>query len=88
MFNDFIPSLTSGARENLGYWFGFHLVNTGYQWPKGYWDLWAPYAAAASNGGRNSRGEFVKVALSSMASMSSDGAVAVVKDCLPAGSTL
>ena len=85
MFNDFIPSLTTGARENLGYWLGFHLVNTGFQWPKGYWDHWAPYAATS---GRNSRGDFIKVVITSMASMSSDGAVTVVKDCLPAGSPL
>jgi len=86
LFNDFIPSLTPCARENLGYWFGFHLVNTGYQWPEAYWNHWAPYAS--TTGGRNSRGEFIKVALTSMASMSSDGAIAVVKDCLPTGSTL
>ena len=86
MFNDFIPSLTPCARENLGYWFGFHLVNTGYQWPKAYWNHSAPYAS--TTGGRNSRGEFIKVALTSMASMSSDGTIAVVKDCLPAGSSL
>jgi len=86
LFNDFIPSLTPCARENLGYWFGFHLVNTGYQWPKAYWNHWAPYAS--TTGGRNSRGEFIKLALTSMASMSSDGAIAVVKDCLPTGSSL
>jgi hypothetical protein len=91
MFNDFVPSLTPSARENLGNWFGFHLVNTGYQWPRAYWDHWAPYAACsatAGGSGRNSRGEFIKVALHSMASMSSEGALSVVKECLPPGSAL
>jgi hypothetical protein len=85
MFQDFVPSLTPCARENLGSWLGFHLVNTGYQWPKAYWDHWAPYAATT---GTNSRGEFIKAALYSMAGMSSDGALSVVKECLPPGSTL
>lgn len=91
MFNDFVPSLTPSARENLGNWFGFHLVNTGYQWPRAYWDHWAPYAACVATDascGRNSRGEFIKVALHSMASMSSEGALSVVKECLPPGSAL
>ncbi|KAL3823153.1 hypothetical protein ACHAXA_010409 [Cyclostephanos tholiformis] len=92
MFNDFVPSLTPSARENLGYWFGFHLVNTGYQWPKAYWDHWAPYTACDTFGGkyhgRNSRGEFIKVVLHSMASMSSEGQLSVAKECLPPGSAL
>ena len=86
MFQDFIPSLTPTARTNLSVWLGFHLVNTEYQWPKAYWDHWAP--CAATTAGTNSRGEFIKVALWNMAAMSSEGAVAVVKECLPAGSTL
>ncbi len=85
MFQDFIPSLTPSARESLGTWLGFHLVNTDYQWPKAYWDHWAPYAGSI---GRSSRGEFVKVALRSVASISSEGMVTVVKDCLPSGSAL
>lgn len=85
MFQDFIPSLTPSARDNLGTWLGFHLVNTDYQWPRAYWDHWAPYAGSS---GRNSRGEFIKVALRSVASVSSEGMVAVVKDCLPSGSAL
>ncbi|KAL7539454.1 hypothetical protein ACHAXR_009300, partial [Thalassiosira sp. AJA248-18] len=86
MFHDFLPSLTPTARSNLGMWLAFHLVNTEYQWPKAYWDHWSPYAGAA--GGATSRGEFIKVALWNMAAMSSEGAVAVVKDCLPMGSSL
>ena len=93
LFNDFVPSMTPSARENLGNWFGFHLVNTSYQWPKAYWDLWAPYAACATTAlgdsyGRNSRGEFIKVSLHFMASMSSEGALSVVKECLPQGNDL
>jgi len=88
MFQDFLPSFTPTARENLAKWLGFHLVNTEYQWPKAYWDHWAPYAGAGAAGKRSSRGEFIQMALNNMAILSSDGAVAVVKECLPAGSAL
>lgn len=91
MFNDFVPSLIPSARENLGHWFGFHLVNTGYQWPNAYWELWAPYAACAvtaGGNGKNSRGEFIKTSLHFMASLSSEGALSVVKECLPPGNDL
>jgi len=86
MFQDFLPSLTPSARDNLGKWLAFHLANTEYQWPKAYWDHWTPYAATAV--GRNSRGEFIRVALHSMAASSSEGAVTVVEECLPPGSML
>jgi hypothetical protein len=93
LFNDFVPSMTPSARENFGNWFGFHLVNTSYQWPKAYWDFWAPYAACATtalgdSNGRNSRGEFIKVSLHFMTSMSSEGALSIVKECLPQGNNL
>eukprot|EP00970_Alexandrium_tamarense_P011673 scaffold2556_cov207-Alexandrium_tamarense.AAC.34 len=84
MFQDFMPSLTPSARENLGLWLSFHLTNTDYQWPKAFWEHWAPYASCQ----RNSRGDFVTTALYSMASLSADGTLVVVKDCLPAGSPL
>ena len=61
------------------------MVNTDFQWPKAYWDHWAPFAGSI---GRNSRGEFVKVALRSVAAVSSEGMVTVVRDCLPSGSAL
>ena len=85
MFEDFMPSLTPTARDNLGYWLSFHLTNTDYQWPKSYWEHWAPYAATNQ---RNSRGEFVSVALWSMATLSPEGPETVVRECLPAGTTL
>lgn len=85
MFEDFMPSLTTTARENLGHWLSFHLTNTDYQWPKSYWEHWAPYAAA---GQRNSRGDFVSTALWSMATLSPEGPEIVARECLPAGSTL
>eukprot|EP00986_Skeletonema_menzelii_P005841 scaffold2187_cov127-Skeletonema_menzelii.AAC.1 len=85
MFEDFMPSLTPTARDNLGHWLSFHLTNTDYQWPKSYWEHWAPYAAIDK---RNSRGDFVSVALWSMATLSPDGPESVARECLPAGSTL
>eukprot|EP00804_Cyclotella_cryptica_P027297 CCRYP_020929-RA/>CCRYP_020929-RA protein AED:0.05 eAED:0.05 QI:85/1/1/1/1/0.5/2/551/967 len=86
MFEDFIPSLTPVARENLATWLAIHLANTDYQWPKSFWDHWAPYVASGRT--RNSRGDFVTIVLHSMAGLSSDGAVAIVKDCLPPKSPL
>jgi len=85
MFEDFMPSLTTTARENLGHWLSFHLTNTDYQWPKSYWEHWAPYAAVDQ---RNSRGDFVSIALWSMATLSPEGPETVARECLPAGSTL
>jgi len=87
LFGDFLPSLTPAARDGLGEWLAFHLVNTEFQWPKGYWDHWAPYV---SGGGekRSSRGEFVGYALRALAAMSSEGPAGVVADCLPPGSPL
>ena len=84
MFEDFLPSLAPSARENLSVWFSFHLINTEYQWPKAFWDHWAPYAAVQ----RNSRGEFITYALRSMAALSSEGPVELVHDCLPPASPL
>jgi hypothetical protein len=86
MFEDFIPSLTPVARENLATWLAIHLTNTEYQWPKSFWDHWASYVTPGKK--RNSRSDFVTVLLHSMAGMTSDGAVAIVKDCLPSGSPL
>jgi hypothetical protein len=85
MFEDFMPSLTPTARDNLGHWLSFHLTNTDYQWPKSYWEHWANYSAIDK---RNSRGDFVSVALWSMATLSPDGPETVVRECLPAGTTL
>ncbi|KAL7473620.1 hypothetical protein ACHAXS_014127, partial [Conticribra weissflogii] len=84
LFQDFLPSLTPTARENLGLWLAFHLTNTEYQWPKAYWDHWAPYAGVK----QNSRGAFVATALRGMAASSSEGAATVVNDCLPPASPL
>jgi len=92
MFEDFVPSLTPTARDNLAHWLAYHLNNTDYQWPKAYWDHWSPYATAgagsSSQGGRNSRGEFVATALRAAAANSYDNAATVVTDCLPPGSSL
>jgi len=85
MFEDFMPSLTPTARDNLGYWLSFHLTNTDYQWPKSYWEHWAPHCAINQ---RNSRSDFVSVALWSMATLSPEGPETVARECLPAGTTL
>jgi hypothetical protein len=86
LFEDFIPSLTSVARDNLATWLSIHLFNTDYQWPKSFWDHWSTYVTAGPTS--NSRCEFVTLMLHSMAGLSSDGAVGVVKDCLPPGCSL
>lgn len=86
MFEDFIPSLTPIARENLATWLAIHLFNTDYQWPKSFWEHWASHVTTGPK--RNSRGDFVTLVLHSMAGLSSDGAVSIVKDCLPADSAL
>ncbi|KAL9178652.1 hypothetical protein ACHAXT_001990 [Thalassiosira profunda] len=87
LFHDFLPSLTPAARENLAAWLAFHLANTGGQWPAACWAHWAPYASAIEDGGRNSRGEFLRSVLRRLAGGSRAGAVAVV-ECLPPGSAL
>ena len=86
MFEDFIPSLTPVARDNLATWLAIHLFNTDFQWPKSFWDHWASHVTNESK--RNSRGDFVTMVLRSMAALTSDGAVTLVKDCLPSNSPL
>jgi len=43
LFQDCIPALVPGARQNLSHWLAFHLTNTDYQWPLAYWNHWTPY---------------------------------------------
>ena len=56
LFQDCIPALVPAARENLSTWLAFHLTNTDYQWPHGYWNHWTPYVVkgmALKNGESN-----------------------------------
>jgi hypothetical protein len=80
----YLPALVPSARDNFSQWFSFHLSNTDYQWPSGYWEHWAEYV---TNGKRNSRGDFVLRSLSLMASQLND-VESLVADCLPPGSVL
>jgi len=80
----YLPALVPSARDNFSRWFSFHLNNTDYQWPSGYWEHWAEYV---TNGKRNSRGDFVLRTLSLMASQLHD-VDSLVTDCLPPGSVL
>ena len=80
----YLPALVPTARDNFSRWFSFHLSNTDYQWPSGYWEHWAEYV---TNGKRNSRGDFTVRTLSLMASRLSN-VRSLVTDCLPHGSVL
>jgi hypothetical protein len=64
LFQDYLPALVPAARENFSCWFAFHLTNTDYQWPSGYWQVWEPYATSENE---SSRGTFVRRALHLMA---------------------
>jgi MIF4G like. len=87
LFDDFLPSFSPLARDNLSHWFAFHLTNTDYQWPHAYWNVWAPHVVNGTNDKRNSRGEFVKKTLEVMVSYVSDPK-AIASDCLPVQSKL
>ena len=94
LFNDFAPSLSPIALENLSCWFAFHLNNTDYQWPHTYWNAWTPFVTKGmtiddSTGlrKRNSRGEFVTNALHFLSSLTSTPEI-IVTDCLPIESDL
>jgi hypothetical protein len=80
----YLPALVPSACDNFSRWFSFHLINTDYQWPAGYWEHWATYV---TNGKRNSRGDFVLRTLSLMASRLNE-VQTIVTECLPPGSVL
>lgn len=87
LFDDFLPSFSPLARENLSHWFAFHLTNTDYQWPHAYWNAWTPYVVNGTKGKRNSRGEFLIKTLEVMASFVSDPKT-IASQCLPIQSKL
>jgi len=87
LFNDFLPSFSPLARDNLSHWFAFHLTNTDYQWPHAYWNVWAPYIVNGTNNQRSSRGEFVKKTLEDMVSFVANPKT-IASDCLPVQSKL
>jgi hypothetical protein len=94
LFNDFAPSLSPTALENLSCWFAFHLNNTDYQWPHTYWNAWTPFVTKGmtmddSTGmrKRNSRGEFVTNALHFLSFLTCSPEI-IVTDCLPVESDL
>ena len=73
LFNDFLPSMSPLAKENLSQWLSFHLTNTDYQWPQAYWNAWTPFvtkgmASSEGQSKRNCRGEFVVSTLQFMGS--------------------
>lgn len=84
LFQDYLPALVPTARYNLSRWFAFHMINTDYQWPAGYWQHWEPFA---KYGWTNSRGSFVKGSLALMVENLSNPQL-LVTDCLPKRSTL
>ena len=84
LFQDYLPSLGPSARDNLSRWFAFHLINTEYQWPSAYWQLWEPYAISTKH---SSRGGFVRRALNVMAENVSDPAD-VANQCLSCAKSL
>jgi hypothetical protein len=84
LFQDYMPALVPTARYNLSRWFAFHLVNTNYQWPAGYWKHWEPFV---SYGWSNSRGAFVRGTLGIIMENESNPSL-VISDCLPNESVL
>lgn len=84
LFQDYMPTLVPIARYNLSRWFAFHLQNTDYQWPGAYWKHYEPFV---HYGWDNSRGAFVRNALSIMTENLSTPGV-IVDDCLPSQSVL
>jgi len=78
LFGDYLPALVPTARDNFSRWFAFHLINTDYQWPSAYWEVWQPYALSPK---QSSRGDFVRRALQIMVENVSDPS-AVVNECL------
>lgn len=84
LFEDYMPALVPVAGYNLSKWFAFHLTNTDYQWPSAYWKHWEPFVLY---GWSNSRGAFVKGALTLMMENVSNPDL-IVTDCLPKGSSI
>ncbi|KAG7337317.1 MIF4G like protein [Nitzschia inconspicua] len=84
LFEDYLPALVPQARDNFSQWFSFHLINTDYQWPSAYWNLWEPYALSPN---KSSRGDFVQRALQLMVENVSDPSV-LVRECLSGSSSL
>lgn len=78
LFGDYLPALVPAARDKFSRWFCFHLVNTEYQWPKAFWELWQPYALSST---QSSRGDFVRRALQLMVENVSKPSV-LVAECL------
>jgi hypothetical protein len=84
LFQDYLPALVPTARENFSRWFSFHLINTDYQWPSGFWTLWEPFVVSDKT---SSRGVFVKSALTHMADNITTPEQ-IVNQCFPSDSTL
>ena len=84
LFQDYMPALVPMAGYNLAQWFAFHLMNTDYQWPAGYWKHWEPFVLY---GWSNSRGAFVKESLELMVENLSNPEL-LVTQCLPQESAI
>jgi hypothetical protein len=84
LFGDYLPALVPTARDNYSRWFAFHLINTDYQWPNAYWQLWEPYAVSPN---MSSRGEFVQRAIQVMVENLSNPSL-LLTDCLNAATSL
>jgi len=101
LLNDFIPSMSPISRDNLSYWFSFHLTNTDYQWPHTHWVAWTPFVVNGTalqedekvgsgdvgKRKRNSRGELVASVIQTMVTYVSSPQI-IVRDCLPDQSPL
>ena len=84
LFEDYLPALVPTARDNFSRWFAFHLINTDYQWPSAFWELWQPYALSPQ---QSSRGDFVRRALHVMVENVSNPSV-VLNECIPHSKSL
>ena len=83
-FEDYLPALVPIARDNISRWFAFHLINTDYQWPTAYWQLWEPYATSKK---MTSRGCFVRRTIQAMVENVTDPNV-VIDGCLASTKSL
>jgi hypothetical protein len=84
LFEDYLPALVPTARDNFSLWFAFHLINTDYQWPSAYWELWEPYALSPQ---QSSRGDFVRRALHVMVENVSNPSI-ILNECIPHSKSL
>jgi len=69
VIDDYVPSLSPSANNQLATWFAYHLSHTGYQWPSTHWKHYFTYLRDK----KTSRAEFVGFIITSLAKHESNG---------------